>query len=398
MNNWHLARGYRFAGVHSGVRPDSSSDRLDLALLVSDTPAAAAGVFTQSRVVAAPVRVCRERLPSEQARGIVVCSGNANACTGSRGLDDARRMAALAASATSCEAAQMLVSSTGVIGRPLPMDRIEAGIRLAADQLNGSAGSLERAAQAILTTDTRIKVSTRSVQLADVEIRITGLAKGAAMIGPNMATMLAFVLTDAAVSPADLAKLATRAADQTFNCISVEGHTSTNDTLLFLANGTGPRLKGEPLARFDAAATAVCADLARDIASDAEGASHLITLDVEGLRDDAEARKVAKTIAESALVKTAIFGADPNWGRILSAAGNAGVEFHEEQVSLWLGDMQLYHAGTPQPFDPATASAYLKNNREVHLRLRFTLGGGRCTFWTCDLTYEYVKLNAEYTT
>lgn len=398
MTNWHLARGYRFAGVPCGVRPDSPPDRLDLALLVSDTPATAAGVFTQNRVVAAPVRVCQERLPSDQIRGIVLCSGNANACTGPRGLEDARRMAALAASALGCEATQILVGSTGVIGRHLPMDRIETGIHLAAGQLNGSADSLQRAAQAILTTDTRVKVSTRSVQVGDIEIRITGLAKGAAMIGPNMATMLAFVLTDAAVAPSDLAKLATRAADQTFNCISVEGHTSTNDTLLFLANGNGPRLEGEALTRFDAMATAVCADLARDIASDAEGASHLITLDVEGLRDDAEARKVAKTIAESVLVKTAIFGADPNWGRILSAAGNAGVEFHEEQVSLWLGDLLLYHAGTPQPFDPATASAYLKNNRDVHLRLRFTLGGGRCTFWTCDLTYEYIKLNAEYTT
>ena len=218
------------------------------------------------------------------------------------------------------------------------------------------------------------------------------------MIGPNLATMLAFVLTDAAVAPADLAAIAARAADQTFNCVSVEGHTSTNDTLLLLANGTGPRLHGDALARFTSAAVAVCADLARAIAADAEGAAHFVTIEVEGLRDDAEARRVARTVAESALVKTALFGADPNWGRIVSAAGYAGVEFAEEQLSLWLGDLLLYHAGTPQPFDPATASAYLKNNRDVYLRLRFPLGPGRCIFWTCDLTYEYVKLNAEYTT
>jgi glutamate N-acetyltransferase/amino-acid N-acetyltransferase len=178
----------------------------------------------------------------------------------------------------------------------------------------------------------------------------------------------------------------------------VEGHTSTNDTLLLFANGTGPPLEGQALVRFNAAATAVCADLVRAIAADAEGATHLITIDVEGLRDATEARRVAKAVAESALVKTAVFGADPNWGRIVSAAGYAGIEFEEQHLSLWLGDMLLYQAGTPQPFDAATASAYLKNNRDIHMRLRFTLGSGRCTFWTCDLGYEYVRLNAEYTT
>jgi glutamate N-acetyltransferase/amino-acid N-acetyltransferase len=278
------------------------------------------------------------------------------------------------------------------------MDRVEKGIQLAASQLDDSAAALDRAAHAILTTDTRTKVSTRAPNINGAEVRITGLAKGAAMIGPNLATMLAFVVTDAAVAPADLAMLAGRAAEQSFNCISVEGHTSTNDTLLLLANGTGPRLENEALARLGAGVSAVCADLARAIAADAEGAAHLITIDVEGLRNDAEARKVARAVADSALVKTAIFGADPNWGRIVSAAGYAGVEFEEEHVSLWLGDLLLYHAGTPQPFDPATASAYLRNHRDVQLRLRFTLGPGRCTFWTCDLTHEYIKLNAEYTT
>jgi glutamate N-acetyltransferase/amino-acid N-acetyltransferase len=213
-----------------------------------------------------------------------------------------------------------------------------------------------------------------------------------------MATLLAFVFTDAAISPTDLHTLARRAADQTFNRVSVEGHTSTNDTLLLFANGDGERLHGDGLARYGQAVTAVCAELARAMAADAEGAAHLVTLDVEGLRDDAEARRVAKVVAESALVKTAIFGSDPNWGRIVSAAGYAGVEFEEEHLSLWLGDMLLYHAGTPQPFDADTASAYLKNNRDIHIRLRFTLGAGRCTLWTCDLTYDYVRLNAEYTT
>jgi glutamate N-acetyltransferase/amino-acid N-acetyltransferase len=396
MTDWHLARRYRFAGVHSGLRPDP--DRRDLALIVSDVPASAAGVFTQNRVCAAPVHVCRECLPSADARGVVICSGNANACTGQRGLDDARRMTAIAAEVVGCRAEQMLVCSTGVIGRHLPMPVIESGIRAAGRDLNATATALNDAAHAILTTDTRIKVATRQLEIDGNPIRITGLAKGAAMIGPNMATLLAFVFTDAAVSPTDLTALARRAADQTFNCVSVEGHTSTNDTLLLFANGDGERLHGDPLARYGQAVTAVCADLARAMAADAEGAAHLVTLDVEGLRDDDEARRVAKAVAESALVKTAIFGADPNWGRIVSAAGYAGVEFEEEQLSLWLGDILLYRNGTPQPFDDATASAYLKTNRDIHIRLRFTLGSGRCTIWTCDLTYDYVRLNAEYTT
>jgi glutamate N-acetyltransferase/amino-acid N-acetyltransferase len=398
MNDWHLARGYLFAGVHCGIRPQPDSDRRDLALVVSTNPAAAAGVFTQNRVAAAPVHVCRERLPAQDVRGLVVCSGNANACTGRQGLDDARRMTAVAAEVAACRPEQMLVCSTGVIGRHLPMPAVERGIRAAAGQLQPTAAGFDAVARAILTTDTDVKVSTRAIGLQGEHVRLTGFAKGAAMIGPNMATMLAIVLSDAAVAPNDLALLARRATAQTFNCVSVEGHTSTNDSLIFLANGTGPRLQGDDLARFGAAAVEVCADLARAIAADAEGATHLITLDVEGLRDDAEAKQVAQAVANSALVKTAIFGGDPNWGRIVSAAGYAGVPFEEEQLSLWLGDLLLYHAGAPQPFDAATASAYLKKNRDVQIRLRFTLGQGRCTFWTCDLSHDYIRLNADYTT
>jgi glutamate N-acetyltransferase/amino-acid N-acetyltransferase len=396
MTDWHLARGYRYAGVHSGLRPDP--DRLDLALVVSDAPAAAAGVFTQNRVCAAPVQVCRERLPRADARGVVICSGNANACTGQRGLADARRMSAVAAEALGCRTEQVLVCSTGVIGRPLPMPVIEPGIRAAAGALEESPAALDRAARAILTTDTVIKVSTRSLTLPRGEVHLTGFAKGAAMIGPNMATMLAFVLSDAAVAPEDLAQLARTAADRTFNCVTVEGHTSTNDTLLLFANGSSPRLRGDELARFGEAATGVCADLARAIAADAEGATHTVTIEVTGLRTEAEARRVAKSVAESALVKTALFGADPNWGRIVSAAGYAGVAFEEKDLSLWVGDTLLYRAGTPQPFDAKAESAFLKNNRDLRLRLAFTLGNASCTFWTCDLTYDYVRLNADYTT
>jgi glutamate N-acetyltransferase/amino-acid N-acetyltransferase len=396
MGDWHLARGYRYAGVHAGLRADPH--RLDLALIVSDGPAAAAGVFTQNRVCAAPVKICRERLPTKEARGVVICSGNANACTGERGLDDARRMTAVAAQALDCRAEQVLVCSTGVIGRHLPMDVIEPGIRKATRRIEPSPSALENAARAILTTDTKIKVRTRTLSVDGAEIRLTGFAKGAAMIGPNMATLLAFLLTDAVVAPDDLTSLAGHAAERSFNCISVEGHTSTNDTLLLFANGQGPKLRGAALAQFRQSATEVCAELAQAMIDDAEGATHRVTIEVTGLRTDVEARRIAKTVAESALVKTALFGADPNWGRIVSAAGYAGVEFDENQLSLWLGETLLYEAGTPKPFDAAAVSAWMKEHRDLHMRLHFTLGAGRCTFWTCDLTYDYVRLNAEYTT
>lgn len=397
MNEWALAAGYRFAGIHSGLRA-SEPGRLDLALIVSDGPASAAGVFTQNRVTAAPVHLCRERLPREDARGIVICSGNANACTGEQGLADARRMAEIAANEIGCRPEQVLVCSTGVIGRMLPMDVFEKSIPQAAKELGSKPANLNQAATAILTTDTRIKVSTRKLILDGQEVRLTGFCKGAAMIGPNMATMLGFLMTDATVPSAELQHILRSSVEQSFNCISVEGHTSTNDTVLLLANGKGSPLSRAGLAEFTGAVHSVCMELARAIAADAEGANHLVVIDVEGCRSDAEAKQVAKTVAESALVKTAIYGADPNWGRFVSAAGYSGVIFEEKDLSLWMGDLELYRAGMPLPFDPPSASAYLKHNREIHLRFRFTLGNGRCTFFTCDLTTEYVKLNADYTT
>lgn len=392
MNEWHLARGYRFAGIVSGLRTEP--DRRDIAVIISNSPAAAAGVFTQNRVCAAPVQVSRDRLPRPDARAIVVCSGNANACTGEQGLADARRMAQLVALEIGCTPEQVLVASTGVIGRPLPMPILEAGVPKAAREAATGRDAFSNAAHAILTTDTGIKIATRQ----HAAYTVTGFAKGAAMIGPNMATMLGFVMTDAAVAPADLHRILKVAAEQSFNSISVEGHTSTNDTVLLLANGTGPPLAGQPLEAFALEVRHVCVELARKIIIDAEGAEHLITIEVEGCRTDAEAKQIAKTIAESALVKTAVFGSDPNWGRVVSAAGYSGVMFEERDLSLWMGDLLVYRAGTPLPFDASAASSYLKHNREVHFKLRFTLGAGRCTFYTSDLTYEYVKQNADYTT
>lgn len=392
MSEWHLARGYRFAGIVSGLRTEP--DRRDVAVIVSDAPAAAAGVFTQNRVCAAPVQVSRARTPAADVRAVVVCSGNANACTGEQGLADARRMTELVAQELGCRPEQVLVASTGVIGRPLPMPILEAGVPLATRSAAAGRDALSDAAHAILTTDTGIKVATRR----NDGFTVTGFAKGAAMIGPNMATMLGFVLSDAAVAPTDLHRILKTAAEQSFNCISVEGHTSTNDTVLLLANGSGPPLSGQELEAFAVAVRHTCVELARKIIIDAEGAEHLITIEVEGCRTDAEAKQIAKTIAESALVKTAVFGADPNWGRVVSAAGYSGVAFEEKDLSLWMGDLPLYRSGAPLPFDTASASSYLKHNREVHFKLRFALGSGRCTFYTSDLTYEYVKLNADYTT
>lgn len=390
---WHLARGYRYAGVVSGLR--SEPNRRDLAVIICDGPASAAGVFTQNRVCAAPVHLSRARLPRNDARAIVICSGNANACTGDQGMRDAEQMAELVANEIDCAREQVLVASTGVIGRLLPMHILEVGIPEAVAAAAEGAKALDHAAHAILTTDTRIKVATRTVG----RHVITGFAKGAAMIGPNMATMLGFLMTDATVASTDLHEALKKAVEPTFNCISVEGHTSTNDTVFALANGQDSApLSGEALSAFTAELREVCQDLARQIAADAEGANHLVTLNVEGCRSDAEARQIAKSVAESALVKTAIYGADPNWGRIVSAAGYSGVPFEERELTLWMGDMELYRHGQPLPFDAATASAYLKKNREVHFTLKFTRGSGRCTFYTCDLTDEYVRLNADYTT
>ncbi len=392
MSAWQLPANFRYAGIVSKLR--SEPDRRDLAVFVSDVPATAAGVYTQNRVCAAPVHLSRERTPAAGIRAVVVCSGNANACTGEQGLRDAERMAELVAQELGCQPTEVLVASTGIIGRPLPMPILEAGIPKAMAALGNSMEHVSHAAHAILTTDTRIKVCSRKVGA----FTVLGIAKGAAMIGPNMATMLGFLFTDAPLEPFLAQRVLQRATAETFNCISVEGHTSTNDTVFLLANGTQADLTEADAAPFLNAVQEVCAELAREIVSDAEGANHLITLDVEGCRSDGEARSIAQAIANSALVKVAIFGCDPNWGRIMSAAGFSGVEFDEAEATLWMGETLLYRAGQPVEFDDSTATAYLKHNRDVHFRLVLQQGNGRCRFLTSDLTLEYVRLNADYTT
>ena len=390
--------GFRSAAVACGIKRDPN--KFDLTLIVSDRPAAAAGVFTQNRVAAAPVQVSRGRVPAAGVRAIVANSGNANACTGEAGLTDARRMTELVATQLGCPPQAVLVCSTGVIGERLPMAKIEPGIRQAAERLTAGPDALEQAARGIMTTDTVPKFVTHVLELDGRTVRLAGLAKGAAMIGPNMATMLAFVLTDASIDHATLHRLLRVAVDRSFNMISVEGHTSTNDTVLALANGAsgGPPLAGAALEKFAGSLDELCVELAQAIVRDAEGARHFVTIEVEGLRTADEARRVAKAIAESALVKTAIYGADPNWGRIVSAAGYCGVEFDERDASLWLDGRLLYERGVPVAFDARAASDRLRSEKNTQLRMRFELGTARCRFWTCDLTEEYIKLNADYHT
>ncbi|MDR3632698.1 MAG: bifunctional glutamate N-acetyltransferase/amino-acid acetyltransferase ArgJ [Isosphaeraceae bacterium] len=392
-----IPRGFRASAVKAGIKP---SGGMDLAVLVSDRPCAAAGTFTTNRVCAAPVRWDRALLPTASARAIVVNAGNANAATGAEGEANARRTAEAAASRLGCRGNDVFVASTGIIGHQLPMERLLDGLARALTETSEDESAFHDASRAIMTTDTRPKVVAREQVIGGRAVRLLGLAKGAAMIGPKMATMLAFFLTDAPVAADDLQSMLSEAVEQSFNCISVEGHMSTNDTVLLLANGAagGEPLAGTALQEFSALVQSSCAALARMIPEDGEGSTHTITIDVEGCHDREQARAIARAVADSALVKTAIHGADPNWGRIVSAAGYAGVPFEEAELSLWLNGVALYQAGAPVPFDAQAVSAHLKAERETHIRLVLTHGDASIRFWTCDLTAEYVHLNADYTT
>ena len=393
-----VPQGFLLAGVHCRIKRDPQKP--DLTLAMSEQRATAAGVYTQNLVCGAPVTWNRQHTPSDQIRTVVINSGIANACTGERGWHDARRMAKLAAAACAAEEDQALVLSTGLIGEFLPMDKIEQGIMAAAVKLGSSEASLNTAARGMMTTDTVVKLAGRRLTLGGHEIQITGMAKGAAMIGPNMATMLAVVMTDAALAP-DVARSVLKAAvDESFNCISVEGHTSTSDSVLLLANGMagGKPLEGDDLAAFGLALEEVCVELARAIPADGEGATHLISIEVDGCATRNDARQIAKTIANGPLVKTAVAGADPNWGRIVSAAGYAGVPFDPAGVDLRINGFLLYQGGTPAEFDAAAVSESIRLERDVLIQLTLSEGDAKVRFWTTDLTAEYVRLNADYHT
>lgn len=398
MSTIAIPRGYQMAGVYAGIK--RKADKLDVSLIVSTQPAAAAGVYTQNLVFAAPVKLDRARTPSASVRAVVINSGNANACTGERGDRDAARMAELAAAACGATPEQVLVMSTGVIGEFLPMEKIASGIAAASKRLGDDESSLVAAASGMLTTDTRHKLAGRTLQLGDREVRITGMAKGAAMIGPRMATMLGVVLTDAALTPAAAQQALSAAVANSFNCISVDGHTSTNDTVLLLANGAAgsAALAGDHLDQFQQALEEVCAELARAIPSDGEGATHLVTIEVRGCATREAAHRIAKTIAESPLVKTAVAGADPNWGRIVSAAGYSGVAFDPAGVTLHVNGHRLYQAGSPVAFDAERVSQSIRDQYETRIELDLSEGSAAVRFWTTDLTAEYVRLNADYHT
>jgi glutamate N-acetyltransferase/amino-acid N-acetyltransferase len=392
--------GFSFAGVSCGIKPKTAAygDRiLDLALIASDTPCVAAGVFTQNRFPAAPVLYDRDSLQAASTgyRALVINAGNANACTGVQGQGDAAAMAALAEDALSLPGGTALVMSTGVIGVTLPMDKVQEGITAAAAALEPGPDAVLAAASAIMTTDTVPKTAFRRAGQA----ALLGIAKGAAMIHPNMATMLAAIITDAALDPEMLQPTLRRAADLSFNAITVDGDTSTNDTVLVLANGlAGPV---DPMA-FEAALVEVCVDLAQQIVRDAEGASKFITVRVTGAPGVAAARQVAQTIATSPLVKTAIYGGDPNWGRVLAAAGRSGVELDPSQVALWFAPAdgpacQVVAAGTPLPYDEVEAARILAG-AELDIHLDLGMGEAEATLWTSDLTHDYVSLNANYRT
>ncbi|MCS5617730.1 MAG: bifunctional glutamate N-acetyltransferase/amino-acid acetyltransferase ArgJ [Pirellulales bacterium] len=393
-----LPRGFRLAGVKAGIKHDAS--REDVTLVTSDLPATAAGVYTTNLVFAAPVAYDRALTPGRGFRGIVINSGNANACTGVRGLDDARGMAAAAGTALGVAGEEVLVLSTGIIGEFLPMEKVTAGIAAAARELGGDDRAVLAAARGMMTTDTRPKLTGAAFEAEGSRYTLFAMAKGAAMIGPKMATMLAVVLTDAALDPADAQRLLTEAADDSFNCVSVDGHMSTNDTVLLLANGAagGSTLHGSGLAACGEALRKACGSLAREMADDGEGATHVMRIEVEGCRDREEARRIARTIADSPLVKTAVHGADPNWGRIVSAAGYSGVAFEPAAVELRLNGTLLFRGGAPVPFDADAVSAGIRDRRETLIQVSVGQGPGQIRFFSSDLTADYVRLNADYHT
>ncbi len=393
-----LPAGFKAAGLHCGVKKDPHL--LDLSLFVSETACVSAGVFTQNRVCGAPVKVSRERVGRRSSRAIVINSGNSNACTGERGIADAKWMTGEVAGKIGCAPEDVLVCSTGVIGRFLPKEALESGIQKIVPQLAASDSAFESAARGIMTTDTHHKQSTRTGVIGGKTVRVSGCSKGAAMIAPNMATMLCAIMTDAGLEPEQADRMLRAAVSKSFNCISVEGHTSTSDTVLLLANGaSGATVQSpEEEAIFQKLLTEVAEELATAIINDAEGATHIITIDVTGLRTREEAYQIAKCVADSPLVKTAIHGADPNWGRIVSAAGYSGVDLQEENISLWLNGDLLYKSGTPQEFDAGAVSRKIRGSRQVHVELKLDLGEASVRYWTADMTAEYVRLNADYTT
>ncbi len=388
------ARGFRAGAVAAGIKKNGA---LDLCIVWSDQPAAVAGVFTQNKVRAAPVQLSEQRVRHGSARGVVVNAGNANACTADSGMANAREMSRLTADKLGAREDEILVASTGVIGVQLPMDRVREGIGRI--ELSAQAGA--EAARAIMTTDLQPKERAVRLRLGDITITVGGMSKGSGMIHPNMATLLAFITTDAAVDSSFLQAALKAAADVSFNMISVDGDTSTNDTLIALANGVAgnrPIRSGTPeAASFQEALNDVAIDLAKAIARDGEGASKLIEVLVEGAPSATDARLAARSVISSSLFKAAVYGSDPNWGRILCALGYSGAEFDPLRADVSIGKVCLMRDGQIQAFDRAAAVAEMAGP-DVFVGVHLHAGRAQARAWGCDLTEKYVEINGRYTT
>ncbi|KGR77537.1 bifunctional ornithine acetyltransferase/N-acetylglutamate synthase [Ureibacillus manganicus] len=387
-------KGFKAAGIHCGIK----HKKKDLAILVSEVPASVAGVFTTNAVQAAPLKVTKETVyNSKKMQAIFVNSGNANACTGKQGIADAYEMQKLAANKLGIEPNLVGVASTGVIGELMKMEPVRSGVKNL--EINGSLENAIDFSQAIMTTDTVMKNTAYSTIIDGIEVLIAGTAKGSGMIEPNMATMLGFITTDANIESDELQKALSEITDLTFNSITVDGDTSTNDTVLVLANGLAGNQPLTPThpdwSNFYNAMKTVCEDLAKSIARDGEGATKLIEVEVDGAISDEEARKIAKTVVGSPLVKTAVFGCDANWGRIIAAVGYSGATVDPDKITIKIGNALMVEHGEPVPFSEDELIQILKAN-EVKIYVSLEQGTGHGLAWGCDLTYDYVQINASY--
>jgi glutamate N-acetyltransferase/amino-acid N-acetyltransferase len=400
ISQFLIPSGFRFGAAKAGLK---ASGRTDFALIVADAPASAAAAFTANRVSAAPIAVDKQHLRATagKVRVVAINAGNANCAAGQAGLNAAHATCAAAAEVFSCAAEEVFPSSTGIIGVPLPAEKIVAVLPGLAAQLGAESDHFQQVARAILTTDTVEKTAFARVEIDGREVRIAGLCKGSGMIHPQLvphATMLVYILTDAAAEPAVLDGYLRQAIELSFNRISVDGDTSTNDTVLLLASGASGATVAACNAVFANALKQVCTSLARQIVADGEGVTHVVELRIEGAASNADALKAAKAIAHSPLVKTAWAGSDPNWGRLMAAIGYSGAEIDPERIDIWFGDLRVCRSGgRAEEFDESAAHAYLQK-AEFSIRIQLNQGDGSCVFWTTDLTAQYVHINADYST
>lgn len=391
-----FAKGFTAAGVKAGIK---KSGNLDVAVIYTKTQAVVAGTFTQNKVAAAPVYVSKEVVATGTAHAIVANAGCANACTGQQGLDDAHKMAQIAADELGVNANDVIVGSTGVIGVNLPMDKLEAGIKDAVANLS-SDGS-DNAGRAIITTDTHSKSVTCEFELSGKTVRMGAIAKGSGMIRPNMATMLCYITTDIAIDQALLQKAVSGCVEKSFNMISVDGDMSTNDMVIVLANGEANNAKiteeNADYQIFFEKLMMLCTELAKQIAADGEGASKFLTINVKGAKSFADAKTVGMAIANSPLVKTAFFGEDPNWGRVICAVGYSGADMVPEKTVVKFGGITIFANGTGATYDEK-ALAHVMKQKDIVIDIELNMGQEDATVWSCDLSYEYVKINGEYHT